>query len=233
MKCGLSICVSSVAVSSEFLRVGIVDNDPCALYAVGLVLRHVCNVSHCRCEIWEETDPAKAVRRCCEARPQTDVILVDMSLGGISGVQVCRMIRRKSPTVGVIGITAYDCATYRDALIDAGAQALLDKSRIGECLKPAIMAVSRGLPYPENGGFMSVADSVDHVHHGPEPVPSLTAQELLVIQLDSQHLSIGEIAERLHISPVTVSSHRRNIRRKFNVHTWSAVVDQCREMHVI
>lgn len=214
----------------DTVRVGVLDNDVCALYAIHMVIREIRRRERVSLDVWTEHDPAKAVHRCCDTLPQTGVMLVDMSLGRISGVQVCRELRRRSRDIGIIGITAYDPEMYRRRMIEVGAQGLIGKEGIGSTLFPAIAAAAKGMPYPADGGFPSVGDACAH---GDETTDAmvLTPQELLIVQLDLQHLSIHDIADRLHITEGTVSSHRRNIRRKLGVHSWSAAVDVYRDVY--
>lgn len=210
------------------LRIGVLDNDLCALECIVAMVRQACG-EHAP-DVWACSKPAQAIQECRFGTLRTDIVLVDMALNGLTGAQVAGEIRRHSPRTGIIGITSYEPRIYERTLMRAGAQALLDKSTLRATLADAIAAVADGEPYPADGGFAGVAD--------PAPRPAvddavrLTATERRIVTLSLGHMSPRQIAAELRVSPDTVFSHRRNIKNKLGTGEWHDVLDRCRELHI-
>ena len=120
--------------------------------------------------------------------------------------------------------------SIEQALADAGAQALLDKSTLRSTLIDAIAAVAEGKHYPEDSAFPDVSDSTETTHSA---AIHLTSAEQRIITLSMGHRTSRQIADELGISIATVFSHRRNIKRKFGVKEWHEVIAQCHALHVL
>ncbi|KFI49673.1 response regulator transcription factor [Bifidobacterium biavatii] len=107
------------------VSIAIVDNDRMALMALSsLLTRDGCAVT------WTAQLGASAIQRCIRAQDRPDVLLVDMALSDMTGVDVCRAVRRWAPALPMIGVTAYDPAVYYDAAVAAGAAAVLSKDDV-------------------------------------------------------------------------------------------------------
>ncbi|MBT1173208.1 response regulator transcription factor [Bifidobacterium sp. MA2] len=102
--------------------IALVDNDRMALLALSSLLTHAGFTIP-----WTAQLGAAAIQRCIRERDRPDVLLVDMALTDMTGVDVCRAVRRWTPTLPMIGMTAYDPAVYRDAAITAGATTVIPK----------------------------------------------------------------------------------------------------------
>ncbi|WP_158276311.1 response regulator transcription factor [Bifidobacterium callitrichidarum] len=102
-----------------------VDNDAMALMALrSLLAREGFAI------LWTAQLGAAAIQRCIRAQDRPDVLLVDMALTDMTGIDVCRAVRRWAPELSMIGMTAYDPAVYRDAALDAGATDVISKDDI-------------------------------------------------------------------------------------------------------
>lgn len=224
----------SAACPSERSRVGVLDNDCCALECIVSLLHRLHTRTGGQYDVWSTDNPAQAIHECRFAVRPTNVMLVDLALNGLTGAQVAQEIRRQSPAVGIIGITSYRPETYTESLRAAGAQALLDKSTLKQTLADATDTVSRGLPYPDD----TVFSPVDQVPSMPDEQDDrsagidLTPAERRVLALSLTALSTKQIAATLHVSADTVFSHRRNIKNKMHTNTWYEVMDFCRTMHI-
>ena len=212
---------SSTTGRTRRLRIGVLDNDSCALEYIVAMLKQSTGSENNIADIWAYTKPAQAVQECRFGQ-HTDILIVDMALNGLTGAQVAAEIRRISPDTGIIGITSYTPEVYEQALADAGAQALadagaqalLDKSTLRSTLIDAIAAVAEGKHYPEDSAFPDVSESTETTHSA---AIHLTSAEQRIITLSMGHRTSRQIADELGISIATVFSHRRNIKRKFGV----------------
>ncbi|KFI60944.1 response regulator transcription factor [Bifidobacterium cuniculi] len=148
-----------------------------------------------------------AVDRCVGA----DVVVLDMSLGDHSGVDLCARIRREDSTVPVLGVTSFSANHYRRKLIAAGAQGLLHKEELDDVVQ-TLASVMNGQPMP---GFPTPSEAQQTLLRQDEDVLPLTKREQQV--LDEYVASDGnakKVARTLHIAVATVHKHIQNIRRK-------------------
>ncbi len=169
--------------------------------------------------IGEAETGEEAVRRTAELRP--DVVLMDIEMPGINGIEAARRIKAQSPATAVLALTMYEDDQYFFEMLRAGAAGYVPKRAAPDELASAIRAVSRGdvFIHPSLAGRL-VQDYLlrrDTEEQEP-PSDELTPREQEVLTLIAEGLSNGEIAEQLVISIKTVDRHRENIMRKLNLH---------------
>ena len=175
------------------LRIGVLDNDSCALEYIVAMLKQPMGSENNIADVWAYTKPAQAVQECRFGQ-HTDILIIDMALNGLTGAQVAAEIRSISPDTGIIGITSYTPEIYEQALADAGAQALLDKSTLRSTLIDAIAAVAEGKHYPEDSAFPDVSESTETTHSA---AIHLTSAEQRIITLSMGHRTSRQIADEL------------------------------------
>jgi two-component system response regulator NreC len=162
----------------------------------------------------------EAIARTAELQP--DVVLMDVEMPGVNGIEATRQIKSRSPGTAVLALTMYEDDQYFFEMLRAGASGYVPKRAAPDELVSAIRAVSRGevFLYPSLAGRL-VQDYLQR-HDAEEQTPpagDLTLREQEVLTLIAQGLSNGEIAEQLVISAKTVDRHRENIMRKLNLHS--------------
>ena len=149
-------------------------------------------------------------------RLDLDVILLDLNMKGMSGLDTLNALRRDGVTAQIIILTVSDAANDVYALIDAGADGYLLKASDPEVLLEAIRSGAKG------GKAFSTRVSEylrerDLFGAQEDPFSDLTARELDVLHELAQGLSNKQIASVLNISEQTVKVHIRNLLRKLNV----------------
>ncbi len=148
-----------------------------------------------------------------------DVVVMDIAMADLNGIEATRQILRDNPSVKVVGLSAYADRRYVVGMMEAGASGYVLKANAGEELVRAIRTAIEGQTYltPE------VTDAAPAGHsegHGPGTTPNvLSPRESEVLQLLAEGKSSKEIAAALHISVRTADTHRRNIVRKLNLHS--------------
>lgn len=154
----------------------------------------------------------EAVDLCRRIRP--DVVLMDLVMPGMDGVEATRAIRREFPAVQVIALTSFNEEGLVQKALQAGAIGYLLKDVSADDLAQAIRAAhaGRGTLSPE------ITQVLTHAGARPDtPGYDLTARERDVLALLVDGLNNTEIAERLFVSPSTIKSHVSHILAKLDV----------------
>jgi two-component system invasion response regulator UvrY len=153
-----------------------------------------------------------------------DVVLMDINLPGMNGIQGTELIRRFSPASKIIGVSYYTQPSYARKMISVGAVGYVTKNSGKEELTKAIEEVRKGKRYIcEEIKNIMVEESMTNKDssHG---FNSLSHREIEIIDFISSGLSSKEIASKLFISVKTVEVHRYNILRKLNLKNTAALV---------
>lgn len=150
-----------------------------------------------------------------------DVVLMDIAMPKMSGVEATRRIKDEFPDVQVLALTVHDNEEYLFQMLRAGACGyVLKKARPAE-LVDAIEAASRGetFLYPSMAKTL-VGDYLRRVEAGEETdtYAALTTREREILKLLAEGYTSPEIAELLHLSVKTVSAHRQHIMEKLDLH---------------
>jgi two-component system response regulator NreC len=156
-----------------------------------------------------------------------DVVIMDITLPDISGIEATRRLRQSHPNLPVVALTIHEDEQYFFEMLQAGASAYVPKRAAPEDLLNAIEAVHAGevYIYPTLAKLL-VADFISRAGEGliKATVDGLTPREQEVLGVLADGLSNDEIAERLAISRHTVARHRENLMRKLNLHSRSELV---------
>lgn len=156
-----------------------------------------------------------------------DVLLLDISLPDISGIELCESVKRSHPAVQVLFLSMYTTEAYIFNAIKAGAQGYLPKNISQAELLLAIRTVSEGQEYFSEPISNIILKSYikKAKNEGPEeirPEEGLSRRELEILKLFAEGMSNPQIAEKLFISTRTVESHKNHVMQKLNL---SSAVD--------
>jgi len=152
------------------------------------------------------------------ARCQPDVLVLDISLPDINGIEVATRLRDGGQAVKVVALSQFADKRFVTAMLRAGALGYVTKSAAGTELVLAIRAVAAGHGYfsPEIAGALAL----DMREGTPEGhAERLAPRERQVLQLIAEGVRTTAIAEQLNVSASTVEVHRRNIMRKLGLRT--------------
>jgi two-component system, NarL family, response regulator DevR len=168
-------------------------------------------------EVVAETGLGREVPALLE-RTRPDIVLLDVRLPDMSGVEVCRLASSSHPDVKVIMLTTFVDPELVDECIDAGARGYLIKDVRGMSLKENVRAVSRGQAVlaPEVAG--GILDRVRDRRSAEAGPPALTQSQLAILGLMTRGFSNREIANEVHLSENTIKTHVQEIFRKLGVH---------------
>ena len=167
--------------------------------------------------VGEASEGLEALRLAERLRP--DVLVLDLMMPGLNGLDVARQVARRSPETRVVILSMHAHEAYVLEALLAGASAYVLKESSSDELVKAIRAVTSGRRYLSPplseealGAYTRRTGSLP-----PDPYHTLTAREREVLQLTADGHSGTDIAERLFISPRTVETHRANLMRKLKV----------------
>jgi len=161
----------------------------------------------------------QAVRLTSELVP--DIVIMDVSMPDLNGVEATRRILTENPDVKVIALSMHSDALFVTEMLRSGASGYLLKDCAFEELACAIRAVIQGKSYlsPSISGVV-IEDYVHRLSKAPVSNSDvLTAREREVLQLLAEGKSTKQMALELHISIKTVETHRRQIMDKLDIHT--------------
>lgn len=156
-------------------------------------------------------------------RNPVDVAIVDLSMPGMSGIDLIRRIRSEFPGTAVLVLSMHAEEQYAMRAFKAGAAGYVTKDRAGAELVDAINKVARGGAYVTP----SLAERVVQQLNGSAQVPrheSLSDRELEVLRRVVAGERLSDIANTLHLSIKTVSTHKRRIQDKLGLPSTAALV---------
>ena len=210
---------------SEPIRVVVVDDHP--VFRLGMV--SLLDSLDAVTVVGEASTADEAVTEAERCRP--DVVVMDLNLGGSSGIDATREICRRRPDVGVLVVTMLSDDDSLFAAMRAGARGYLLKGAAPADIERAVVAIARGEALFAPGvASRALAFLTGSAGRGPaQPFPDLTDREREVLDLVAAGLDNLSIARRLSLSPKTVRNHLSNILTKLQVTDRAQAIVRARE----
>lgn len=144
------------------------------------------------------------------AEVQPDVVVMDLSMPGMGGIETVRRLLAKERTARVLALSAYEDGTHAKRALKAGALGFLSKRSAPEDLIEAVRAVSAGRIYLD----AEVAGRLAQQDLGGNAVEALSEREFAVFIQLARGQSVSRIAQTLKLSPNTVGTHLYRIKQK-------------------
>jgi DNA-binding NarL/FixJ family response regulator len=136
---------------------------------------------------------------------EPEVILMDISMPGISGIELCKIVKSKYPGVRILGLSTFNQRSFVEKMIESGANGYVIKNASKEELLKAIDAAKAFKSY------LSFEASLALKSNSEKEAPVLTRREKEVLEQIAEGLTNQEIADKLFISATTVDTHRKNL----------------------
>jgi two-component system response regulator NreC len=183
--------------------------------------------------VGEAADGIEAVQTTERLKP--DILVLDLMMGGIDGLEVARQVRDRSSSTRIVVLSMFDNEAYVAEALRCGALAYVLKGSTSAELLSAIRAAAAGRRYLSPPLTELAIDAYARMvgETKIDPFESLTAREREVLYLTVNGDTSVQISERLHISPRTVETHRLNLMRKLGLHTHTELVRYALERGVI
>lgn len=161
---------------------------------------------------------------------KADVLLLDINLPDMSGIDLCKKVMKKFPEIRILGISTFSERSYISRMIENGAMGYLIKSAPADEIAHAIDTVMQGRLYMSlKMEHLLEPSRLKSAHH----LPHLTKREKEVLQYIAEGLTNQEIAKKIFVSTSTVDSHRKNMITKFQVSNTAALVRLAVENHLL
>lgn len=172
----------------------------------------------------------------CVERLTPDIVLMDLSMPRMDGMEAIRQIKSRCPDTKVLVLTVHKNEEYIRATFQAGADGYVLKYVSHADLVSAIRTVLEGVPYLSPAVSQVVLEGYLEGAGTLKPASSwemLTPREREILKLIAEGYKSREIAELLCISPKTVATHRANIMKKVDLHTGAALTAYAMERGLV
>ncbi len=205
----------------EEIRLLLVDDHEIVRTGISMLLESETDLSI----VGEASTGAQALEMASQLQP--DVVIMDITLPDISGIEVTRQLKAQHPEIAVVALTIHEDQQYFFEMLQAGADGYVPKRAASEDLIKAIHAAFSGevFIYPSLAKVL-VSDFLSQAADGKEKesVNEITAREQQVLEMLAAGKTNEEIAAALSISKHTVARHRENVMRKLGLHSRSELV---------
>jgi len=194
-------------------RVLIVDDHPIVRMGLVRLLEHEPGLEVCGLA----EDAPTALNALSSARP--DVVVLDISLPGKSGLELIKDIKARRPGLPVLVLSIHDETLYAERVLRAGASGFIMKDEAAQEVAEAIRRVAAGEIYLSKRMVnRALLTALRGETSAPgTPLERLSDRELEVFELMGTGMSTRQVAERLHLSVKTVETHRSRIKRKLGL----------------
>jgi two-component system, NarL family, response regulator NreC len=174
--------------------------------------------------VGEASNGLEAVKLAEQLQPK--LLIVDLMLPGLSGMEVLRQVRKRAPHTRVIVLSMHANESYVLEALQQGASAYVLKDASSVTIVEAVREVLAGRRYLSPPLSQYALDMYQHKMRGAplNPYDTLTTREREVLNLAARGISMTAMAAQLGVSPRTVETHRANLMRKLNLRTQTDLI---------
>ncbi len=198
------------------IRVLIVDDHTLVRAGIRSLLALVADIE----VVGEASDGKEALVKVRQLMP--DVVLMDLAMPVMGGLEATRRIRREFPGIKVLALTQYDDSEYVIPIIDAGARGFVTKMAAFSELASAIQAAYKGESFLSPTAATALVEECQQritTEGEQDSYQQLTDREREVLKLVAEGHTAREIAEMLIVSPKTVEWYKTSLMNKLNIHS--------------
>lgn len=164
---------------------------------------------------------------------EPEIILLDISLPDMDGLQLCDIIRKENKYSKIIGLTSANDSSIITQLLHRGANGYLLKNMERNELLEAIDKVMDGKIFLSKAANEKVLEHFSSVSTALNEMPAITRREKEILLLLEDGFNGPQIAEKLFISPYTVETHRKNLMQKLNVNSTQQLIKTAKGLSMI
>ncbi len=206
------------------IRVFIVDDHPVVIEGIHSLLKNEKDI--------EWAGHAMNAESCLGffVNNTANVVLMDISMPGMDGVELCGLLNEKYPGVYILGLSTFNQGLYIKKMMENGASGYILKNSSKEELLKAIHTVSSGGIYfsGETGEAFK-----EYQRSSASQLPEISPREKEILGLIAEGYTNPQIAEKIFLSPFTVDSHRKNLLAKFGVKNTAALIKTAAQLQLL
>ncbi|MEP7163865.1 MAG: response regulator transcription factor [Ferruginibacter sp.] len=197
------------------IRVFIVDDHPVVIEGIHSLLQNEKDIA------W--VGQAMNAQSCLGffVNNTADVVLMDISMPGMEGVELCAVMKEKYPGIMILGLSTFNQGLYIKKMVENGASGYILKNSSKEELIDAIHAVHEGHIYFSGEVGMALQE---YQKSSKTELPVLTSREKEILALIAEGYTNPQIAEKIFLSPFTIDSHRKNLLAKLAVKNTASLI---------
>lgn len=209
------------------IRILIIDDHPLVIDGVATMVKAV--------DYLEVMGACKSGKEALDflTSNEPEIILLDISLPDIDGLELCSQIRKLNKTVKIIGLTSTNEAGIITQFLVKGGNGYLLKNMEREELIAAIDEVLNDKIFLSKAANQKILEQYNTLNAAIKSTPVLTRREKEIIQLLYDGLTGPQIAERLFLSPLTIETHRKNLMQKLNVNSTQLMLRYAKDNKMI
>jgi DNA-binding NarL/FixJ family response regulator len=197
------------------IRVFIVDDHPVVIEGIHSLLQNEKGI--------EWTGQAMNAASCLGffVNNTADVVLMDISMPGMDGVELCALMKEKYPGIMILGLSSFNQGLYIKKMMQNGASGYILKNSSKEELITAIHTVNDGGIFFSGEAGQALQE---YQKSSASELPVLTPREKEILELIAEGYTNPQIAEKIFLSQFTVDSHRKNLLAKLNVKNTASLI---------
>lgn len=212
--------------NNELIRVMLVDDHTVVRAGFRMLLSVADGI-----EVSAEADRGEAAFQLYQER-QPDVVVMDLSMPGIGGLETIRRIVDRYPQAKILVFSIHDESVYVQRAMAAGAKGYMTKNAAPDILVDAIQAIAAGGTYIENG-LLKGSVAIGHESNCPALVATLSSREFDVFRLLAKGLTVQKAADELCLGYKTVANYATQVKQKLNVATLAELAQVARVSGVV
>lgn len=197
------------------IRVFIVDDHPVVIEGIHSLLQNE--------KGFEWAGQAMNAQSCLGyfVNNTADVVLMDISMPGMDGVDLCKVMKEKYPGIMILGLSTFNQGLYIKKMMENGASGYILKNSSKEELLKAIHTVNSGCIFFSGEVGMALQE---YQKSSQNDLPELSCREKEILGLIAEGYTNPQIAEKIFLSSFTVDSHRKNLLAKLNVKNTASLI---------
>lgn len=197
------------------IRVFIVDDHPVVIEGIHSILQNEKEI--------EWAGHAMNAQSCLGffVNNTADVVLMDISMPEMDGVELCKLMKEKHPDIYILGLSTFNQGLYIKKMLENGASGYILKNASRDELLKAITTVNKGGIYfaGEVGEALK-----DYERATLNKLPDLSPREKEILSLIAEGYTNPQIAQKIFLSPFTIDTHRKNLLAKLNVKNTACLI---------
>jgi two-component system response regulator NreC len=198
------------------IRVLLVDDHTLVRQGIHALLQRHSDID----VVGEASDGREAIEKADVLEP--DVIVMDVSMPSVGGIEATRQIIRQKPAAKVLVLSRHEDVSYVRSLLQAGASGYVSKKAVADELAVAIQTVYAGKVYLHSSVAKALTE--DYVQllrreQNDDPYERLTEREREILHLLAEGCSNRQMADQLYLAPKTIMNHKKNIMVKLGINS--------------